>query len=203
MEDRFTELYLTNGWGSKESKSGHGSELLATEGIRKHLPKIMNEYKFDTILDIGCGDWNWFKEIDMLMNYTGVDIVKPLIEENNKKYGNDKVKFLHMDGVNEPYGYYDLVIARDILFHLSFVEIFKFIANLQESGTNYFLTTNSGNKPNKDIVTGEWRELNLFAKPLTFHKPVYGFLDYYNTRQMFLFNINTYNDRATDTNKEN
>ena len=191
MEDKFTEIYLTNGWQSKESRSGHGSELGSTQGIREHLPKIMNEYKFDTILDIGCGDWNWFKEIDMSMDYTGVDIVKPIIEQNNKKYGNDKIKFLHMDAVNEPYGYYDLVIARDILFHLSFADIFKFIANLQESGTHYFLTTHSGAFENKDITTGDWRELNLFANPLRFHKPVYEFSDNHNSRKMFLFHINT------------
>ncbi len=189
MEERFTDIYLNNRWMSKESRSGPGSELGSTVGIREHLPKIINEYEFETILDIGCGDWNWFKEIDMPVSYTGIDIVKPLIEKNDKEYGNDKVKFLHMDGVNEPYGYYDLVIARDVLFHFSFADMFKFIANLKRSGTNYFLTTHSGNKQNKDIVTGDWREINIFAEPLDFGLPVYSFLDNYDSRKMVLFDI--------------
>jgi hypothetical protein len=35
VEERFTFIYKTNIWGSKESVSGNGSTLLYTENLRK------------------------------------------------------------------------------------------------------------------------------------------------------------------------
>ena len=89
-EDTFTKIYLGNMWQSQESKSGTGSELASTENIVKKLPDLISELNIKSVFDAGCGDWNWFKEIDINFNYLGGDIVKPLIEELQKKARKEK-----------------------------------------------------------------------------------------------------------------
>tara|TARA_R100001132_G_C3260357_1_gene84651 strand:- start:627 stop:1202 length:576 start_codon:yes stop_codon:yes gene_type:complete len=188
-EEKFTDIYQNNLWGSKETKSGLGSELKNTITMLENLPKIIEKYKIKSILDVGCGDWNWFKEMDIDTTYTGIDIVEPLIEELNKKHKNNNIEFIHSDAIEEKFRNYDMVIARDVLFHFSYKDIFKFMSNLQESQSKYFLTTHSGDFINKDIETGDWRPINLFAKPFNFPTPIYSFKDNNGTRDMCLFKI--------------
>ena len=188
-EEKFTDIYQNNLWGSKETKSGLGSELKNTITMLENLPKIIEKYKIKSILDVGCGDWNWFKEMDIDTAYTGIDIVEPLIEELNKKHKNNNIEFIHSDAIEEKFRNYDMVIARDVLFHFSYKDIFKFMSNLQESQSKYFLTTHSGDFINKDIETGDWRPINLFAKPFNFPTPIYSFKDNNGTRDVCLFKI--------------
>mgnify|MGYP003627995528 FL=1 len=188
-EEKFTDIYQNNLWGSKETKSGLGSELKNTITMLENLPKIIEKYKIKSILDVGCGDWNWFKEMDIDTTYTGIDIVEPLIEELNKKHKNNNIEFIHSDAIEEKFRNYDMVIARDVLFHFSYKDIFKFMSNLQESQSKYFLTTHSGDFINKDIETGDWRPINLFAKPFNFPTPIYSFKDNNGTREVCLFKI--------------
>tara|TARA_R110000824_G_scaffold103736_2_gene246400 strand:+ start:2151 stop:2726 length:576 start_codon:yes stop_codon:yes gene_type:complete len=188
-EEKFTDIYQNNLWGSKETKSGLGSELKNTITMLENLPKIIEKYKIKSILDVGCGDWNWFKEMDIDTTYTGIDIVEPLIEELNKKHKNNNIEFIHSDAIEEKFRNYDMVIARDVLFHFSYKDIFKFMSNLQESQSKYFLTTHSGDFINKDIETGDWRPINLFAKPFNFPTPIYSFKDNNGTRDVCLFKI--------------
>ena len=63
------------------------------------------------------------------------------------------------------------------------------MSNLQESQSKYFLTTHSGDFINKDIETGDWRPINLFAKPFNFPTPIYSFKDNNGTRDVCLFKI--------------
>ena len=188
-EEKFTDIYQNNLWGSKETKSGLGSELKNTITMLENLPKIIEKYKIKSIFDVGCGDWNWFKEMDIDTAYTGIDIVEPLIEELNKKHKNNNIEFIHSDAIEEKFRNYDMVIARDVLFHFSYKDIFKFMSNLQESQSKYFLTTHSGDFINKDIETGDWRPINLFAKPFNFPTPIYSFKDNNGTRDVCLFKI--------------
>jgi len=61
IEDRFTEIYKSNYWGSKESVSGIGSTLIYTENLRSKLPDLFQLYSIKSIFDAPCGDFNWMK----------------------------------------------------------------------------------------------------------------------------------------------
>ena len=82
------KTWVNNIWGNAESISGDGSTIDYTSSIRKHLPKLITELKVKNIFDAGCGDYNWFKEIDIPkeLNYTGADIVEELIVDLKDKY---------------------------------------------------------------------------------------------------------------------
>lgn len=51
-----------------ESISGPGSSVLNTVEIRDLLQDVIINYNIKSILDLGCGDWNWFQ----LINLSGV-----------------------------------------------------------------------------------------------------------------------------------
>ena len=171
-ESAFTQIYLGNMWQSQESKSGTGSELVSTENVLKELPSLIKKFNIKTVFDAGCGDWNWFKEIDIDFDYLGGDIVKPLIEELQKKHEKKNIKFVNTDVVRDKINKFDLVICRNVLFHLPEKDIFKFLSNFVNSGSSYLLTTHSGDYLNKDIEAGSWRCLNLLSEPYNFSAPL-------------------------------
>lgn len=80
IEERFKNIYKDKIWyGNKESYSGSGSTLEATEKIRLALPRLIKELQGKVLVDIGCGDYNWMKEIDLPCKYIGIDIVKEIV----------------------------------------------------------------------------------------------------------------------------
>jgi hypothetical protein len=170
----FTEIYGTNGWSGSESVSGTGSSLDETEVIRSFLPQIVQQLRIATLLDIPCGDFHWMRHVDLAsVHYTGADVVDILVEENRRRFSDDMRMFLTLDLTKDSLPKADMILCRDCLFHLSFKDISRAIANIQASGAHFILTTtNPMLERNIDIVTGEWRRLNLQASPFSFPKPI-------------------------------
>jgi len=120
------------------------------------------------VLDAPCGDVNWMqhvlKECDDI-DYTGGDIVDALIQENNKKYATNNILFVTLDITKDILPEADLIIVRDCLFHLSYADISLFLKNLSTSNIKYILTTGHIGVKNADIVSGSYRDINLFTEP--------------------------------------
>jgi hypothetical protein len=168
-EERFTKIYQMDYWRSRESRSGQGSELAHTEHLRRHLPEIFERFGIGSILDAPCGDFNWMQHVvrGTDIRYVGDDIVRPLIEENQRRHASANVSFVHLDIINNPLPAADLMICRDCLFHLSIADIMAFLANFDRAAIPYLLTTNhiGADTANSDIETGSFRLLDLFAEP--------------------------------------
>lgn len=174
----FTHNYETNAWGNAESKSGSGSTLQQTQTLRKELASLLKKLNITSMLDAPCGDFNWMKEMDLTnINYTGCDIVSPLITENIKKYQHHQhtnITFKTLDVINDTLPKCDLILCRDCFVHLQIEEIFKAVKNFKKSGSTYLLTTTFLNprvNPLNYGITG-WRPLNLFAYPFNFPTPI-------------------------------
>ena len=61
------------------------------------------------------------KEVDLPCNYIGLDIVKEVIEENRQQYADEGIKFDHHNAVEDKLPETsDIVLCREVLFHLSF-----------------------------------------------------------------------------------
>jgi hypothetical protein len=169
-EARFTWIYRKNYWQSDESVSGTGSTLEYTANLRKKLPELFRKHSIKSVFDAPCGDFNWMCELIRTLDieYTGADIVEPLIDSLNSRHGGQGKKFLHMDIVTSRLPKADLMICRDCLFHLSYADTRAVLENFVSSGTPYILTTthkNDGTFTNHDIQTGFYRRINLFAPP--------------------------------------
>lgn len=168
----FTDIYAKNKWRDKESISGPGSTLAETEQLRAALGSLFREMNIKTIIDLPCGDFNWFRMIDYpFESYTGCDIVEPLIVANNEKYGTDKRKFLVKNCLIDPLGKADMLFCRDMLLHFCFEDIFRFLDNFQRSEIQWLLISNGIGLANKDIPTGQSRLINLTAPPFDLPEP--------------------------------
>ncbi len=170
----FTRIYATNEWGSPESVSGYGSTLQETRVARRVLPSLLTRYGVEVLLDIPCGDCHWMREIDFCgRTYIGADIVAELIDRNQSTYGGPNRSFMHRDVVRDPLPPTDLVLCRDCMIHLSNADVLEALRNVRSSGARYLLATTYAARPtNPDIVTGDWRAINLQAPPFQLPPPL-------------------------------
>lgn len=159
----FRKVYLQNSWGSMLSRSGPGSEGdLANQKI-KILKEIITDYGINSILDIGCGDFYWMKEIAPLLgHYHGVDVVEDLVNKNKKQYEGPKVSFLSIDASNPNdqkqlnVRKVDLVTCLDVFGHLLNNEVdslLRFI--LCDLETEFLLVTNRREAGSTDYLKRE------------------------------------------------
>lgn len=95
MGDVFSSIYSRNVWGVG---SGHGSLKENTREYRKILSSFFNNSDITTFVDLGCGDWQFMKYVQIPSDkvYLGVDVVKDLIVHHNQEYSKDNVKFRHI-----------------------------------------------------------------------------------------------------------
>lgn len=159
----FDDYYQNNFWQSDESVSGGGSTLVQTAAIRACLPQVFDQYNIRTVLDIPCGDFNWWKEMQVdLDHYTGADIVPDLVAANQKKYGDATHRFTFLDITQHGLGTHDVIFCRDLLGHLSNREVKWALQNVRDSKSTYLIATTFPQHENvRDIETGQWRPINL------------------------------------------
>lgn len=160
MREVFEEIYKTNYWNNSESVSGHGSDMEATEVIRRELPKLVERLTITNILDIPCGDFYWFKEMKLDVVYIGGDIVQELVDIDRKRYPG--VDFRVLDATKDKLPEVDLILCRDMLGHFSNFDVKKALNNFRASGSKYLLaTTFPDREEHINIETGQWRPINL------------------------------------------
>jgi len=159
----------TSHWGNQ---SGPGSDPFFTIEYRCFVDKFIRMNKIKTIVDIGCGDWQFSRFLNLEgVNYIGFDVVPSVIEMNRKTFTRDNVRFEMMPAAMEEIPQGDLLLMKDVLQHLpngtiaEFKEIIfpKFKHCLL---TNSFIKLNTGQ--NMDIEPGGFRCLDLAASPYGF-----------------------------------
>jgi|ERR1044071_10019191 hypothetical protein len=168
--DVFREIYLNRRWGGEPS-SGPGASLEQTKVIRKELPKLISEFRIETMLDIPCGDFQWMRRVDLsTCHYIGADVLPELVYANSQQYGHD---FRVLDITRDPLPQVDMILCRDCLVHFPFEHIRRAIDNIRRSGSRYLLTTTfSARDQNTDGELGKWRTLNLQLPPMSFPQPL-------------------------------
>ncbi len=173
LNDRFSEIYKTGVWlQNKEQKSlsGLGSEENATSNIIERLSDHLKSLNCQTLLDVGCGDFNWMSRVSMSEHYIGVDIVDHVIEQNRHDYPEDNREFRVLDATKDPLPKADIIVCREVLFHLSFADAKRLVSNVKSSGAKYLIATSDRSIWfNADIRSGDFRLLNLNKRP--FHFP--------------------------------
>ena len=175
VEKIFTEKYIKNSWMGSESKSGPGSSLHNNKKLLSLMCDFFKNNNIKSISDYGCGDFNWMKHFDFesVDRYLGVDIVEEMINQNTSKYETEKIKFKKLniieDDIKEKF---DVILCKDVLFHLSYEDAKSVIENIKKSGSTYLLSTTFIDFINKDIKTGQWRPINLEFDPFNMGDPI-------------------------------
>jgi len=174
VEGVFTKFYHKNFWGGQASLSGTGSDDEQTRVVAERLPDVFRRFEIKRLLDIPCGDFHWMSRVDLgEIQYIGADIVRPIIDNNCKRYGRPGRKFLHLNLISDILPEADLIFCRDCLVHLSYADIVLALKNVHRSGARYFATTTFPSRTeNRDIQTGDWRVLNFQAAPFLLPEPL-------------------------------
>ena len=173
MEQIFRHAFQHNIWGDPESVSGPGSGLARTALFRERIPPLLAEIGAKSLLDAGCGDFNWMKELKPPgEQYIGIDIVSELITHNIQKFGRAGRRFIHGDILCYDLPKVDVILCRDCLVHFSFGHVWAALRNFKRTQSRYLLTTTFIEFPeNLDVETGGWRQLNLERYPFSFPPP--------------------------------
>jgi hypothetical protein len=176
LKSRFKKIYETGVWqhgvNDETPGSGGGSTLAATTELRGALPVLLEELNAKTLIDIGCGDFTWMQSVNIVQGYIGMDIVDSVIKENERLYGRPGRKFLVGDATIDDIPDGDIVMCREVLFHLSFYDINRLLKNVFSKERSYFMATSDRQTLfNSDIPSGDFRLLNLEARPLKFPPP--------------------------------
>ena len=167
------KAYGSRAWVSnrgQHSLSGLGSELAATRTVVEGLPELLAAVGCTRLLDIGCGDWNWMREVRLPCDYIGIDIVPEVIEAN-RRYERGGVEFLVLDAIEGPLPTADVVLCREVLFHLSFQDGKTVLANIRTAGKWLLATSDTRIWFSSDVATGDFRRINLERAPYRLPRP--------------------------------
>jgi glycosyltransferase involved in cell wall biosynthesis len=156
-----------------DSSSDPGSQRARTRGLQRELPKLLARLGVSTVLDLGCGDFNWMRDVELGVDlYTGVDVVFDVVLENRLRHGGPRRRFLFRDLTRDPVPRADLVLCRDVLIHLPDDDLVHAMEAIIDSGARYLLaSTFLSRTHNPPIALGEWRPLNMRLPPLSMPPP--------------------------------
>lgn len=133
----FDQIYQERVWdeGGTAPLSGKGStvknSLPVLEWIRKLQPS--------SVLDIGCGDLTWMNTAiqEHHFSYTGVDVSHQAIIHARKRLDEPSLRaatFIRADFTQPAFrAHADLVIVKDVFFHLTDAQIVQALCNLARS----------------------------------------------------------------------
>jgi hypothetical protein len=142
--------------------------------LAAELPGLLRELDVGVLLDVPCGAYGWIEPVTRAVrSYLGADVVTELVAENERLHADATHRFLTLDLTRDPLPPADLILCRDCLVHLSFEDVLSALRNVARSSATYLLTTTFvGCEQNEDIVTGDWRPLNLERSPFDLPAPL-------------------------------
>ena len=175
----FSKIYKEDLWNEG---SGDGSKI---ENVREYvdvLQKYIDKPEIKTVIDLGCGDWQFSKFLDLSsVLYLGVDVVDSVIDSNIDLYSASNIDFISRDIITYELPQVDLIICKDVLQHLSNKDVISVLIKIIKSSKFALITNdfNSESTSNIDIENGDYRYLDLTLSPffldvvtvLEFEKP--------------------------------
>lgn len=161
----FSKIYKEDLW---HGGSGAGSKLENVKEYVDILQKYIDKPEVKTVLDLGCGDWQFSKFLDLSsVSYLGVDVVESVVESNSTSYSASNIKFISRDITTYELPKVDLIICKDVLQHLCNKDVVTTLVKIITSSKFSLITNdfNPENTENKDIDNGNYRCLDLTLSP--------------------------------------
>ncbi|WP_106874616.1 class I SAM-dependent methyltransferase [Candidatus Phycorickettsia trachydisci] len=167
----FSDIYKNDTWCGG---SGSGSVPKNAMPYLELLQKFFNDKRFNTIVDLGCGDWQLMERIIIprKKSYMGYDVVQEVIDANNKRFAKPNVQFITINSLQEiEHVRADLLIVKDVLAHWpnSRVQYFltKILPNYKYALITHDVTDDFGKEDmkNSDIKLGSHRPIDITLEP--------------------------------------
>lgn len=162
----FDRIYRNGGWNGKGS--GPGSAPAANREYIALLNRLITQKPgIESILDIGCGDWQIMRHVDLSRKrYLGVDVAASVVASNAREFGRDNIRFQVLNPYQDDIPEADLIIMKDVAQHLPAACVQKILERIA-SRCRYALIANDFTEQNvdRDIPVGGWRPINVLAPP--------------------------------------
>lgn len=169
--DAFRAIYASNHWGASE-RSGAGASFDQAVTVLAQLEALIEQLGVATLLDLPCGDFAWMRHLRADVPYIGGDVLPELVAANEQQFGGPNRRFTTIDILQDHLPPADLLLCRDCFVHFSFDDIRGALNNIGRSECQWLLTTTFPEcDNNEDIVTGDWRPLNLERPPFDLPPP--------------------------------
>lgn len=175
-------------------RSGPGSTKEYSEPYREFLEDFIAKHDIRSILDLGCGDFEIMRHVDIsgAVWYVGIDCIIERVQANRtiaahlvgcgpRTFACDDARTIDPSYVLG----FDLVLMKDVLQHWSSSEVQAWINRYArdlvkqvrpaDMPITRFLITNCnyGSTVNTDIETGGWRALDITKPPFEVGKVVF------------------------------
>jgi SAM-dependent methyltransferase len=178
MREQFERIYATNLWGG----SGEGSRPRHARGYAHFLARFLRENQIRSVLDLGCGDWQFSRYINWTgIRYYGYDVVRSVIDRNQSLFGSPNISFHAYEGDLTQLPITDLLIVKDVLQHWSNQSVLDFLPHLKRYRMALITNCVDPEKPtaNTDDVDGGARYIDLQRPPFNVHgELIYTFTNY-------------------------
>jgi len=168
IKNAFTRIYDENLW---DGGSGPGSVIEVNREYIDRLTKFITQNNIKSVLDYGCGDWQFSKYIgfeNLVDSYLGVDIVDSVINFNKENYSSEKVKFEVVDK-NWKFDKVDLIVCRQVLQHLP-DETVRELLDQFKTHSKYIILTNDMGVIDGQVVQNTSCNFGGF-RPIDFQAP--------------------------------
>jgi SAM-dependent methyltransferase len=133
--DIFREIYEHRRWGGDQGDfhSGSGSTIEHAQLYAPVIKRFIDEHDVRHVIDLGCGNFRIGAQLidNNNVRYTGIDIVRSLIESNRRQHGDQRVRFECLDIIEDELPEGDLCLIRQVLQHLSNQQISRVLANVE------------------------------------------------------------------------
>lgn len=162
----FDDIYRSDAWSGG---SGMGSREELTRDYRTFLQYFLNDNHIKSVVDLGCGDWQFSRHMDWTgIDYTGLD-VSALALERAQAFARPGIRFAQVNAVTDPLPAAEILIVKDVLQHWSNADIQAFLPQLRNYRgaliTNGFPPHAMGHV-NVDMPTSaNFRPVDLSAPP--------------------------------------
>jgi SAM-dependent methyltransferase len=134
-QQMFEAIYEKNLWGGEKGEfySGTGSDDAVTASYVNCVRNFIEDRGVTKVVDIGCGDFRvGSKLVNPNIDYTGVDIVAPLIARNQEIFGSSNISFICRNAISDDLPDGELCLVRQVLQHLSNADIARILSKLSK-----------------------------------------------------------------------
>ena len=181
----FNHIYAHGAWGRTEdglSTSGTGSHTAQIiEPYIKAVGDWLAEIQPDTIVDLGCGDFNVGKNfVGRTKNYVACDVSTVILDRNREKFRDlNNVEFRQLDLAQDALPEGDVCFVRQVLQHLSNRDIRRFVEKVNRDRPFQYLVVSEhlpdtdNFRPNRNKPSGGNIRLCLNSGVVLHQKPFY------------------------------
>jgi hypothetical protein len=170
MMQTFEDIWRTNAWRGRSTRSGPGSSPRATAHLAPFLRKVVADFAVDSLLDAPCGEGKWFPETGA--EYFGVDTVPGAIAKARRAHS--RRQYAVVDILNDLLPMCDAVFSRDFMQHLSLDAGVAALENFRHSGAYLLIASTFLSGTNDVGAPNNWDAypVNLAVEPFNLGEPL-------------------------------